>query len=192
MTEYDWLLIYFGAGLAVFLTSQRLARALFSLALIWLATFTSAQIYREVAFRTQAVTGSNMVLAEVIIFDLILILFFVVGYILLKIAFPVTNFPNIDALDYIAAFLVGIVVAVLFVALLSNSLGVMVREQSTDNTQGWITLQWRVSRSFLRPYARRVMSVYGWTFAPFFPGLPGFGFLPTDLCIVLLLTALRQ
>ena len=172
MTEYDWLLIFFGAGLVVFLTSQRLARALFALALIWLSTFASALIYREAAFRAQAVAGTNMVLVEGVMFDLFLILFFVAGYILLKVAFPITKLPSIGALDFIVAFLVAIIVAALFVALISNSLGVMVREQWTDNTQGWVSLQWRVSRSGLRPYAQRIISVYGWIFAPFFPGLP--------------------
>ena len=172
MTEYDWLLIFFGAGLAVFLTSQRLARALFALALIWLSTFASAQLYREAAFRVQAVAGNNTVLVEALLFDLLLILFFVAGYILLVIAFPITNLPSIGALDYIVAFLVAIVVAVLFIALISNSLGVMVGEQWADNTQGWVSMQWRVTRSGLRPYTQRVMSVYGWVFAPFFQGLP--------------------
>ena len=172
MTEYDWLLIFFGAGLAVFLTSQRLARALFALALIWLSTFASALLYREATFRVQAVVGNNTVLAEVLMFDGLLILFFVAGYILLKIAFPVTNLPSIGALDYIIALLVGIVVAVLLIALISNSLGVMVREQWPDNRQGWVSLQWRVSRSGLRPYTQSIMSVYGWLFTPFFPGLP--------------------
>jgi hypothetical protein len=69
MTEYDWLLIFFGGGLAIFLTSQRLVRALFSLALVWLSTFASALIYREAAFRAQAVTGNNMVLVEGVMFD---------------------------------------------------------------------------------------------------------------------------
>ena len=172
MTEYDWLLIFFGAGLAVYLTSQRLARALFSLALVWISTFASALIYREAAFRAQAVTGTNLVLVEGLMFDFFLILFFVLGYILLKVAFPVTKLPNIGALDYIVALLVGIIVAALFVALISNSMGVMVREQWTDNTNGWVSLQWKVSRSGLRSYTNSIMSLYGWIYTPFFQGLP--------------------
>jgi hypothetical protein len=172
MTEYDWLLIFSGAGLVVFLTTQRLVRSLFALALVYLATFASALLYREAAFRAQAITGTNLIFVEGVMFDILLILFFVAGYILLKVAFPVTKLPNIGVLDFLVAFLVGIIVAVLIVALISNSLGVMVREQWPTNTQGWVALQWRVSRSALRPLAQRVMSVYGWGYVPFFPGLP--------------------
>jgi hypothetical protein len=101
-----------------------------------------------------------------------LILFFVLGYILLKVAFPVTKLPSIGALDFIAAFFVGILSAVLIVVLISNSLGVMVREQWANNPNGWANLQWRVSRSGLRVYTHAILSIYGWMFALFFPGLP--------------------
>lgn len=172
MTEYDWLLIFFGAGLVVFLTYQGLARALFSLGLVWISTFASALLYKEAAFRTQAVTGSNLVLVEGVMFDLLLIVFFVAGYALLKVAFPVTKLPNIGVLDYLMAFLVGIIVAIIILALIANSLGVMVREQWDGNTQGWVTLQWRFTRSGLHQYTRAIISTYGMLFSPFFPGLP--------------------
>ncbi len=172
MTEYDWLLIFFGAGLVVFLSFQGMARALFSLVLVYLATFASALLYREAAFRTQAIIGSNTVLAEGVMFDFLLVVFFVAGYAMLKLAFPVTKLPNIGVLDYVMAFFVGIIVAVLVVALIANSLGVMTREQWDDNTQGWVALQWRYRHSGLRPYTRDIISTFGWAFVPFFPGLP--------------------
>ena len=172
MTEYDWLLIFFGAGLVVFLAFQGLARALFSLVLVWIATFASALLYREAAFRVQAIAGNNVTLVEGIMFDLLLVIFFVAGFILLKIAFPVTKLPNLGALDYIVAFLVAIIVAVLLVTVIANSIGVMVSAQWEDNAQGWTVTQWRFSRSGLRPYTQRIMSAYGWVFVPFFPGLP--------------------
>jgi uncharacterized membrane protein required for colicin V production len=172
MTEYDWLLIFSGAGLAVFLASQRLVRSLFALALIWLSAFTSAQLYKEAAFRAQAITGDNLILVEGVMFDFFLILFFVAGYILLKVAFPVTKLPNIGALDVIVGFMVGLIVAAIFVALISNSLGVMVSDQWPNNTNGWVSLQWRVSRSGLRPFSQRIVNIVGITFSPFFRGLP--------------------
>ncbi len=172
MTEYDWLLILFGAGLVVFLTSQGLARALLSLLLVWLATFAGALLYREAAFRTQAVTGTNLILVEGLMFDFLLLLFFLIGFLLLKAAFPVTRLPNIGALDYIVAFFVAIIVVFIIIALLANSLGVMIREQWPGNSQGWVSLQWRFSRSGLLQYSRALIPYYGWTFSPFFPGLP--------------------
>lgn len=172
MTEYDWLLIFFGGGLAVFLTTQRFLRSVFALVILWLATFASALLYQEAAFRTQAVTGSNLVLVEGLMFDGLLVIFFIAGFVLLKVAFPVTTLPKIGFLDYVGAFLVAIIVAALVIALIGNSLGVMVREQWPDNREGWTSLQWRVSRSGLRSFVHQVLSIYGWAFVPFFPGLP--------------------
>ncbi|MDF1515043.1 MAG: hypothetical protein P1S60_14625 [Anaerolineae bacterium] len=93
MTEYDWLLIFFGVGLVVLLTIQGLARALFSLILVWITAFSSALIYREAAFRVQAIAGNNVPLVEGIMFDILLLVFFIAGSVLLKIAFPVTKMP---------------------------------------------------------------------------------------------------
>ncbi|MDF1515042.1 MAG: hypothetical protein P1S60_14620 [Anaerolineae bacterium] len=70
------------------------------------------------------------------------------------------------------AFLVGIIVAGLLVALLANSIGVMVLTQWEDNVQGWAHLQWKFRQSGLRLYSQRVMSSFVWSFVPFFPGLP--------------------
>jgi uncharacterized membrane protein required for colicin V production len=172
MTQYDWLLVFLGVGMVIFFTYQRMARALFALALAWMATLGAAALYPEAAYRIQAVASENPTLIRGLMFDGLLLIFFVVGYILLKIAFPVTKIPKLGILDYLMGLLLGIVITVILVTLLLNSMGVMVREQWETNPQGWSSLRTTYGRSQLRPYTSQVLAAYQWFFYPFFSGLP--------------------
>ncbi len=172
MTAYDWLLIFLGIGLVVLFTFDRTVRTLFTLIALWIATLASAVAYRPAAFRLQAITGPNVQLARGVVFDVLLVIFLVVFYILTRIAFPVTKLPKLGLLDYLLGLLIGVVVAVILVSLLVNSMGVMVRERWVTNEQGWANLSAAFQNSGLRPYTTRVLASYDWVFVPFFNGLP--------------------
>ena len=172
MTSYDWLLIFLGAGLIVIFTLERLVRGLFALFAVWSATLAAAVLYREVSFRIQAITGPNTTLNHGLVFVTLLLVVFVVGYVLTRLAFPVTKLPKIGILDHLMGFLLGVIVVVLLVSLLINSMGVMVMERWTTNDEGWLSLRASYLGSGLRPFTSRVLAIYAWAFVPFFRGLP--------------------
>ncbi len=172
MTAYDWLLIFLAGGLVVLFTYVRMVRALLTLFILWLSTFLSALLYREVVFRMQAVTGRNPVLARGVVFDILLILFLVVGYVLVSVSFPVTRLPKLGIFDNLMGLVLGAMVAVVLVALLVNSMGVMVVERWEGNESGWANLRTSYLRSGLRPLTSPIVAAYARLFVPFFGGMP--------------------
>ena len=171
MKPIDMLLILVGIVIVVFLAYQRMVRALFALGALWAATMMSGLLYEEAAYRIKAVAGNNPSLTEGLMFAGLLVIIFVVGYILICISFPETRLPKIGFLDVMMGFFLGIIVAAIFVALLQNAMGVMIRERWTDSAS------WRVWRSFfvgssLRPFSRSLLSLWRQLFIPFFRTLP--------------------
>jgi len=172
MTSIDWLLIFLGAGVVVFLAVAGLMRALFTAIALWAVTLLSAATYTDVAFRVQAIGGANLSLFRGIVFDTMLMILLVVGYILVYIAFPDTKLPKLGFLDNLLGMVVGVVIAVVLVSLLQNSMGAMVAERWVTNETGWASLRAQYLGSGLRPYTSSVVGAYGWLFALFFRGLP--------------------
>lgn len=171
MGSVDLLIIFVALGVVAFLTYQRMARALFSLAVLWAATMMSAVLYEEAAYRMKAVTGPNRSLTEGAMFMGLFILFFVVGYILIHVSFPVTKLPKLGILDYVMGFLLSLIIAAVIVALLHNAIGVMVSQRWTDNL-AWVRMRNNFYASPLQPFSRSVLSIYRWLFAPFLRPLP--------------------
>jgi uncharacterized membrane protein required for colicin V production len=172
MTAYDWLLIFLGVGLVVMFTFERLVRALFALIIVWAATLAAAALYRQVAFRIQAATGPNPTLNRGLVFDALLAMIVVAGYVVIRLAFPVTKLPKIGILDHLMGLLLGAIVAILVVSLLVNSMGVMVMERWSTDAAAWQSLRLAYQGSGLRPFTSQVLAIYAWAFVPFFSGLP--------------------
>jgi uncharacterized membrane protein required for colicin V production len=171
MGPLDLLIIFVAVGVIAFLTYQRMARALFSLAILWAATMLSALLYEEAAYRLKAVIGPNRSLNEGAFFIGLFILFFVLGYIAIRVSFPVTNLPKLGILDYVMGFLLSLIVAAVIVALLHNAIGVMVSARWT-NQVAWMKMRNDFYASPLLPFSRSVLGLYRWLFAPFFRPLP--------------------
>lgn len=171
MGPIDMLLVFAGIGVVFFLTYQRMARALFSLGVLWAATMMSGLLYEEAAYRVKAVAGNNPSLTEGLMFALLLVIFFVVGTILVHLSFPETRLPKIGFLDVMMGFLLGVVVAAILTALLQNAMGVMVRERWT-NAASWNTWHGYFARSPLRPLSRVLLGLWRQLLAPFFRTLP--------------------
>ncbi|MEJ5312243.1 MAG: CvpA family protein [Anaerolineae bacterium] len=171
MGPLDMLIILVAVGVVAFLTYQRMARALFSLAVTWVATLLSALLYKEAAFRLKAVIGPNRSLNEGAFFIGLFILFFVVGYFVLRAAFPVTKLPKLGILDFVMGFLLSLIVAAVIVTLLHNAIGVMVSERWT-NYPSWVRMRNEFYTSPLQPFSRAVLSLYQWLFVPFLNPLP--------------------
>jgi hypothetical protein len=172
MTSYDWLLVFVGAGVIVLCVFDRLVRSLFTLVALWAGTLLSAAVYSDVVFRLKAVTGSNPILSRGLVFDILLVLFVIVSYVLVRVAFPVTKLPKIGILDHLMGLVIGVVVACILVALIVNSMGVMVQERWETNEDGWAKLRASYLGSGLRPYTSQILAGYSWAFVPFFRGLP--------------------
>lgn len=171
MGPLDLLIIFVAMGVVAFLTYQRMARALFSLAVTWAATMLSALLYEEAAFRLKAVTGPNRSLAEGAFFMGLFVLFFVIGYIAIRAAFPVTKLPKLGILDYLMGFLLSLIIAAVIVTLLHNAIGVMVSARWVDQA-AWVRMRNEFYTSPLTPFSRAVLSLYRWLFAPFLRPLP--------------------
>ena len=171
MGPLDLLIIFVAVGVVAFLTYQRMLRALFSLAILWTATLLSALLYKEAAYRFKAITGSNPPLAEGAFFIGLFILFFVIGYIVIYVSFPVTKLPKLGFLDYVMGFLLSLVVAAVIVALLHNAIGVMVSGRWPDHV-AWVKMRNNFYASQLLPFSRAVLSLYQWLFVPFVRPLP--------------------
>jgi uncharacterized membrane protein required for colicin V production len=171
MGPFDLLIIFVAVGIVGFLTYQRMAKALFSLAVLWAATMFGALLYKEAAYRIKAIAGPNTSLTEGAMFIGLFLLFFVVGYILIHTSFPVTKLPKIGFLDYVMGFLLGVIVAAVMVALLENAIGVMVSEQWT-NYRSWASIRGDFTASPLRALSRNILNIYRWLFVPFFRALP--------------------
>jgi len=172
MTSIDWLLIFLGVGVVVFFAVAGLMRALFTAIALWAVTLLSAATYTDVAFRVQAIGGANLSLFRGIVFDTMLVVLLVVGYIVVRVAFPDTKLPKLGFLDNLLGMVIGVVIAVVLVSLLLNSLGAMVAERWVTNETGWASLRAQYLGSGLLPYTSSVLSAYGWLFALFFHGLP--------------------
>lgn len=172
MTSVDWLLIFLGAGIVIFMTFARLVRGVFAVVAVWSTTLMSAALYREAAFRMQALAGDNLILFRGIVFAALLVILFVVGLILTWVAFPVTKLPKMGLLDNLGGLLLGAVVAVVLVSLINNSLGLMVIERWNVNEDGWLRLRTTYYASQIRPYTIDALRIYRWLFVPFFDGLP--------------------
>jgi len=171
MGALDLLILFVAVGVVAFLTYQRMVRVLFSLAVLWAATMLSGLLYEEAAFRLKAVTGPNRSLAEGAFFIGLFTLFFVVGYIVMQVSFPVTKLPKLGFLDYVMGFLLSLIVAAAFVALLHNAIGVMVSARWTDHV-AWVRMRNDFYASPLLPFSRTVLSLYRWLFVPFLRPLP--------------------
>jgi uncharacterized membrane protein required for colicin V production len=171
MSSLDVIIILMAVGIVGFLTYQRMARGLFTLAVLWAATLLAALLHEEAAYRLQAMLGESSPLTEGLFFILLFILFLVVGYILVHVAFPVTKLPDLGILDYAMGFLLGAIVAVVFVAVVFNAIGFMV-SVPWDNYTRWAGWHANFARSPLRPLARAVIQVYRWLFMLFMRPLP--------------------
>jgi uncharacterized membrane protein required for colicin V production len=171
MGPLDLLILFMAVGVVAFLTYQRMVRALFSLAILWAATMLSAFLYEEAAYRIKAIAGPDKSLVEGAMFIGLFILFFIIGYVIIHVSFPVTNLPKIGILDTVMGFLLGLVVAAVIVAVLHNAIGIMVKERWVDQT-AWVRMRNNFYASPLQPFSRTVMSIYGRLFTPFLRPLP--------------------
>ncbi len=171
MGPLDLLIIFVAVGVVAFLTYQRMARALFSLAVTWAATLLSALSYEEAAFRLKAVIGPNRSLNEGAFFIGLFVLFLVVGYFVVRAAFPVTKLPKLGILDYLMGLLLSLIIAAVIVTLLHNAIGVMVSQRWTDQA-AWVRMRNEFYASPLQPFSRAVLSIYQWLFMPFLRPLP--------------------
>ena len=172
MTPFDFLLIIFGVGIVIFGAFQRMLRMLFMLIVVWLAAFLGALSYEYVTVPVQALAPNNPTAVEGMVFLVLFLLFTIAGYVVSRLAFPVTKLPKIGFLDVLMGGLIGIVVAAVMLSLVFNTLGFIVSERWETQTTAWISLRSQFLGARLLPYVRQVMNVYVRAFTPFFRDVP--------------------
>jgi uncharacterized membrane protein required for colicin V production len=172
MTPFDLLMIIFGVGIVIFGAYQRMLRTLFMLIVIWLAAFLGALAYEYVTVPVQALAPNNPTAVKGMVFLVLFLLFTIAGYVISRLAFPITKLPKIGFLDVLAGGLIGIVVAAVMLSLIFNTLGFIVSERWETQTTTWISLRSQFLSARLLSYVQQVMNVYARTFTPFFRDLP--------------------
>jgi hypothetical protein len=172
MTPFDYLLIIFGAGIVVFGAFQRMLRMLFMLVVVWIATFAGVLSYEFVTVPVQALATNNPTAVKGVVFIVLFFLFTIAGYVISRLAFPVTTLPRIGFLDVVMGGLVGVIVASIVVSLIFNSLGFIVSERWETNTEMWNSLRWQFLGARLLAFTREIMTYYSFAFAPFFREMP--------------------
>jgi hypothetical protein len=120
----------------------------------------------------QALAPNNQTAVEGMVFLVLFLLLTIAGYVVSRLAFPVTKLPRIGFLDVLMGGLVGIIVAALIVSLIFNTLGYMVSERWETQTTTRASLRSQYLRARLLANTRQIMAIYDLAFAPFFRGVP--------------------
>jgi len=122
MTAVDiFLIIIFVAicGLAVY---RRLLRQLMSAGVLYLATIVAGLLYRPATRFFTVIVGSNVRLAQAILFWIVFLAAVIALEVLLRAGFPDVRLPQIGFLDYALALVPGVVSALIVTSMLLATL----------------------------------------------------------------------
>ncbi len=168
MTTLDVLLILIGVVVIGLSATQGLLRVLMMF-LIFYVLCVAAGMATLAADIVQglgtAVTGMleaappSLEMAQVFVFLGLLIPLFVGAYFLTKVAFADTTLPKLGGFDNVLGAVVGIVLALLIMAVLFNTVGVAVNAPRRA-TPGWTSVRTAFYYSMLRPYMMDVIRMY--------------------------------
>ena len=168
MTALDGLLILIGLVVIIMCTMDGVLRAVVMLVSFYLFTTATGlltlatEAIRGVAIALVSVVGGrvpSLIMVQTIVFAVLTVPLFVGSYFIGKMIFKETSLPKLQVLDNILGAVVGIVLAVLIMALIYNTWGVAVSVQ-WSNAQAWRSMRMAYFASFLRPYMREVLVSY--------------------------------
>jgi uncharacterized membrane protein required for colicin V production len=169
MTILDGLLILIGAAIIILCAMEGLLRTLMMLLGLYLATTIAGMVtlatdalHDITAALIRATGGSgvpNMTITETVTFAGFAIPLFVGIYFLSKMAFPETTLPKLHALDNLLGLFLGVVLALVVMAVFYNTWGVAVSVRWSD-PQLWNQMRHAYFRAFLRPYLHQVLAYY--------------------------------
>jgi uncharacterized membrane protein required for colicin V production len=168
MTILDGLLILLGLLVIILCTMDGLLRSVVTLVsfylittAIGLITLATNMLHGVARALTELVGGGvpSMVMTQTVIFVLFTIPLFVGAYFIGKAVFRDTTLPKLQVLDNILGAIVGIVLAMLIMAVIYNTWGYAVSVR-WHNAQAWYTMRMAYTGSFLRPYMREILLTY--------------------------------
>ncbi|MBN1875428.1 MAG: hypothetical protein JXA33_14455 [Anaerolineae bacterium] len=175
MTSLDLLLLIVGVAIVVYATFTRTLGVAFFMVGFYLVTLgvgvltlASDMLYGLGNALMDVIGGRtlNVLLIQSIVFLGLTIPIMVLIHFLIKMAFQDTSLPKLGGLDYILGALLGIVLALLIMAVFCNTWGVIVsvrwQPQST-----WNSMMYAYRGSLLRPYLNRVLNIYRDILFPF-------------------------
>lgn len=167
MTGLDFFLILIAVGIVILFASDGMLRALFMLFGFYIVTLAAGllvvmtNVLSRVAISAVLALGGsmpNMLTVQSYIFLLLTAVFLVVFYAFMRILFPDMSMPKLGVMDNLLGALVGLVIALLFIALLYNTIGVLVG--IPGHSAMWRSMRVAHYYSILRPYLNRVLYAY--------------------------------
>lgn len=168
MTSLDGLLILVGAIVIIACALDGLLRSVVMLASFYLIATAigmltmATEMLRGIAVALVSVIGGrvpSLVITQTIIFVVLTVPLFVGFYFISKVLFRDTTLPKLQILDNILGAIVGIVLALLIMALIYNTWGVAVSAR-WYNVQTWQSMRTAYLGSFLRLYMREALVTY--------------------------------
>lgn len=169
MTTLDGFLILLGATIVLLCAMEGLIRTLILLLSFYLVTTAAGlltlatEAIRGIAIALTRATGAggvpNMVMAQTVAFVGLGIPLFVGAYLLSRMTFPDTTIPKIQWLDNVLGLLVGIVLALVIMAVTYNTWGVAV-SMRWENVHLWQNMQAAYVGSGLQPLMHQVLLAY--------------------------------
>ncbi|MBN1260610.1 MAG: CvpA family protein [Anaerolineae bacterium] len=166
MNPIDLLFVLLGLMIVVFAVLQRFIRTILMLVGAYIAALSSGLLYRPAAFRLEAI-GQGSAWFEGIMFMLLFLIVFMVFFIITKVGYPDTSLPKLGFFDQVLGGILGIVVALIVLAVLYNGLGVMVERQWMPYAT-YANISAVRSSAALGPVFRTVMQFLGYAYFPFF------------------------
>jgi len=168
MTILDVILIFIGVVVIGLSATQGLLRVLMMVFIFYVVCVAAgmatlaADIVQGLA---AAVTGMleaaapPLQMAQVFVFLGLLVPLFVGAYFLTRVTFTDTTLPKLGGFDNLLGAVLGIVLALLIMAVLFNTVGVAVNAPRRA-TPGWTSAKTMFHYSMLRPYMMDVIRLY--------------------------------
>ena len=165
MTILDGLLILLGLIVIILCTMDGFLRAVVTLVSFYLITTgtglltLATDMLHGIARSLASVVGGHvpsMLLTQTVIFAVLTVPLFIGAYFIGKTLFRETALPKLQVLDNILGAIVGIVLALVIMALIYNTWGVAVSVR-WQNAQTWNSMRMAYYGSFLRPYLREIL-----------------------------------
>ncbi len=168
MTLLDWLLILIGLSIITLAATQGMIRVLIMFFAFYLVSITAgmatlaADIIQDLAKTVTSALGASpppLSMAQIFVFVGLAIPLFIGTYFLSRLAFADTSIPELRGFDNIFGTGVGIILALLVMAVVCNTWGVAVnvRRQSTPM---WQSMKTAYYYSTLKPYMLQIIDAY--------------------------------
>lgn len=165
MTVLDGLLILLGLIVIILCTMDGFLRAVVTLVSFYLIVTATGlltlatDVLHGIARSLAGVVGGqvpSMLMTQTVIFVALTVPLFIGAYLIGKVLFRETTLPKLQALDNILGAIVGVVLALIIMALIYNTWGVAISVR-WQNVQAWHSMRLAYYGSLLRPYLREIL-----------------------------------